>query len=741
MANPIERLSIQRKLTLMMTLTSALAVTLACGAFLAYRVASFRRLMVRTLTTRERIVGTDAASALRSKNASAAGRVLAALAQDPDVVLAGIYRADGSLLASYARRGTAERPPPRPGSDGHRFARRRLRRTQGIFLGPARLGTIFIEEDLREMRRELWFFLAISAAILLAACAAAFTLAMRFQRLVSKPILELTAAVRSISSNGDYSIRAPKGGADELGQLAGCFNAMLERIQAADTQVRNSRRQLRDVIEFSPAVIFAKGTDGRFLFVNRNYETLLQVSRQEIVGRTSADVWPAEFAQAVSARDLLVLETGEPLTVEETVPPRGGGRTYLTVRFPLRDEAGNRYGVCGMALDITERKRAEAERQRALSLLQATLESTADGILVVDSAGRIASYNRKFARMWRIPRDILRSRDDARALSWVGEQLKEPSAFLSKVRELYARPEDESFDLLEFKDGRIFERFSKPQRLAGESVGRVWSFRDVTQQHRAEAEIRRLNADLERRVADRTAQLRAANAELESFSYSTSHDLRGPLRSIDGFSSIVLEDYGDKLDDSGRSLLGRIRQATHRMGDIIDDMLSLSRVARCEMRREEIDLSGMARSVAAELQRQEPGRKAVFSIQDGLVARGDPNLVRSVLENLLGNAWKYTSKKPQARIEFGLEAGDGQTTYFVRDNGAGFDPAYASQLFKPFARLHSSEEFPGTGIGLTIVSRIIARHGGRVWADARPGEGAVFRFTLESDPDQARRPS
>ena len=242
---------------------------------------------------------------------------------------------------------------------------------------------------------------------------------------------------------------------------------------------------------------------------------------------------------------------------------------------------------------------------------------------------------------------------------------------------------------------------------------------------------RSMKADLERRVSERTAELESANQELEAFSYSVSHDLRAPLRAIDGFSQAVIEDYADRLDEHGKDYLNRVRAATQRMGLLIDDMLALSRVTRAEMRHETVDLSALAAEVFAELQKSEPARKVIWDIEPGLTGVGDERLLRMALVNLLGNAWKFTSRKEQPRIEFGATLNaDGTTEFFVRDNGTGFDMAYADKLFGVFQRLHSAAEFPGTGVGLAIVQRIIHRHGGKVRGVGIPDQGATFYFTL-----------
>jgi len=373
-----------------------------------------------------------------------------------------------------------------------------------------------------------------------------------------------------------------------------------------------------------------------------------------------------------------------------------------------RDGAPTR--MAGSVIDITDRKRAEEERDRFFMLSQ-------DLLCVAGFDGYFKRLNSSWRQCLGYEIEELLARpyidfvhpDDRQAT--VGESARLSGGGIVLSFDNRYRHKDGSYRWLSWTATPV------------PTEGLIYaSARDVTERREAEGELRRANDAAE-----------IANKELEAFSYSVSHDLRAPLRGIDGFSQALIEDYGGTLDAGARHYLQRVRAATQRMSSLIDDMLTLSRISRTEMRLEAVDLSTLVRSIAQELQGREPERAATFVVPEGLEARGDQRLLRIALENLLANAWKFTRKQPQARIEFGRAAIDGKSPYFVRDNGAGFDMAHAGKFFGPFQRLHSVEEFEGTGIGLATVQRVVRRHGGRVWAEGAVGKGATFYFTLEKE--------
>ena len=377
------------------------------------------------------------------------------------------------------------------------------------------------------------------------------------------------------------------------------------------------------------------------------------------------------------------------------------------------------------ALEREQAIRSEAEAAR--SYFQGILEAAPDSIVIVDAQGHITRVNNQTEQLTGYAREELIGRlVEVLIPERYGEiHVQHRADYMAAPR---IRPMGVGLELfLRRKDGvEVPVEISLSPFRTPDGILVTASIRDITERKRVEAEINHLNEQLQRNVE----QLRDTNKELEAFSYSVSHDLRAPLRGIDGFSKVLLEQYANQVDERGRDYLARVRNAARRMGRLIDDMLNLSRIGRREMVRTTVNLSEIAASVIEELHQRDPERRVEVDITPGLLVTGDPDLLRIVLDNLLGNAWKFTGHQEAACIEVGVTTHNGEQVYFVRDNGAGFDMAYADKLFTPFQRLHTEAEFPGTGIGLAIVQRIITRHGGRVWAEGEEGKGAAVYFTL-----------
>ncbi len=373
--------------------------------------------------------------------------------------------------------------------------------------------------------------------------------------------------------------------------------------------------------------------------------------------------------------------------------------------------------------------REGAETENKTRRLATVVRDSNDAITIQDFEGRITAWNRGAELMY--------GYSEAEALAANIDRLTTPGKVAEQkdfIRRLIAGEAITSFETQRVtKDGRVLDVWMTVTKLldaTGNPIGLASTERDITARKRAVEEVHKLNAELEQRVRDRTAELEAANQELEAFSYSVSHDLRAPLRAMDGFSMALLEDCAGKLDETAQDHLRRIRAGSQRMAELIDDLLNLSQVTRTEMRRERVDLTVMAEEIGAELRRLQPDREGNLVVAPALTADADARMLRLVLNNLLDNAWKFTSRRAQACIEVGARELDGQRVFFVRDNGAGFDMAYAGRLFGAFQRLHSTQEFEGTGIGLAIVQRIIHRHGGRVWAEGAVEQGAIVYFTV-----------
>lgn len=422
-------------------------------------------------------------------------------------------------------------------------------------------------------------------------------------------------------------------------------------------------------------------------------------------------------------------------------PPRS--RSNAAHVPPPQKAPGVRHPASRTTASVLSRRQTQAALRRERDLAQVYLDTVETIIVALNGDGRITAINRKACELlgWR--------EDELLGQSWFATCLPQPEG-MNTVYPVFQKMLAGKGAAVEYFENPILTRRGELRHIAwhnaplrdeaGRIVGTVSSGEDITARKQAEEEVQRLNTTLEQRVSQRTAQLEAANQELESFSYSVSHDLRAPLRGIDGWSLALMEDYGDQLDTQARTYLNRVRAETQRMERLIDALLQLSRTTRAVLQKVPVDLTALARAFAADLRASAPERSVEFTIHPALCAMGDPHLLEAALSNLLDNAFKFTGRCPHARIEFGTTDVPqvpatpelrNPVVFFVRDNGAGFDMAHGTRLFGAFQRMHKVSEFPGTGIGLATVYRIIRRHGGSVWADAAVDRGATFYFILE----------
>ena len=495
---------------------------------------------------------------------------------------------------------------------------------------------------------------------------------------------------------------------------------------------------LAAIVESSSDGIIGKTPDGIITSWNQGAEWIYGYSADEIIGKHVSVLAPSSHHAEINDFQKKVLEGGTIVNYESERIRKDGTLIQVALTLsPIRDKSGNITGISTIARDISERKHMEAELALAIAelkrseqLFRSLAENSPDVIIRYDREGRRIYVNPEFERFNRLSAQDVLGKTPVEISTELAPVAK---FFTEKLMAVMASGVVSRIDLSWEKDGKSmcwFVRAVPEFDADGKVVSALTIWSDITERKNAEDKINELNRNLELRVEERTAQLEAANKELEAFSYSVSHDLRSPLRAIDGFSRILLDEYTDKLDDEGKRLLKVVRDNTSRMGQLIDDILNFSRTGRLELSFSEIDMEKLAHEVFEEIQPSAGCGKLQVEIEAIPSCSGDCAMMRQVFVNLLSNAIKFTSLKERATIKVGGSTEGNEAVYFVRDNGAGFDMQYADKLFGVFQRLHSINEFEGTGIGLAIVKRIITRHGGRVWAESKVNEGSTIYFAL-----------
>ncbi len=482
-----------------------------------------------------------------------------------------------------------------------------------------------------------------------------------------------------------------------------------------EEELEESRALLESILDNTPALVFLKDTEGHYLFVNRRFQELAGSSREEMIGKTVFDIFPKEIAEMAHANDLAALKARTPMQFEETVLYPDGPHIHWMVKFPLWNASGQIYATGAVSTDITERKHAEEERDRFFNLSR-------DLLCIADFSGYFKALNPAWEHALGFSREELMARPFV--------ELVHPDDRAATRRESEKLAGGD--DVVHFEN-RYACKDGSYRWLAWSSRADVKrqliyaTARDVTEQKQTAETMRALNEEL----AQKAAALEAVNEELEAFSYSVSHDLRAPLRHIDGFVGLLNKQTDEKLDERSRRHLKIIADSARQMGNLIDDLLVFSRMGRTELRRHNVDLGTLVHEAIAGLEHELAGRNVKWKIESLPQVQADPTMLRQVLVNLIGNAIKYTRPRDPAEIEIGCEAETPEEfVFFVRDNGVGFDMQYVDKLFGVFQRLHRSEEFEGTGIGLANVRRIIHRHGGRTWAEGKIDNGATVYFTI-----------
>jgi PAS domain S-box-containing protein len=547
---------------------------------------------------------------------------------------------------------------------------------------------------------------------------------------------------------------------DEKDQVTGylSLNRNITERKRVEQALRDSERLYRAIGESIDYGVWICDADGRNTYASESFLKLVGLTQEQCSNFGWGDVLHPDDAERTLAAWKECVRTGGNWDIEHRFRGVDGQWHPILARgVPVRNEQGERIGWAGINLDIGNMKQAQEALQTALGRFQRIVDSNIIGIVTAKADGNISEANDYYLGMLGYTQADLQAGN----LGWIDltppeylpidqkslQELAEKGTCSPYEKQYFRRdgsrvwvliadtllpgPENEiAAFVLNISAQKSLEASLAGQRDELEQMNKQLAL-ELGERKRAEEEIHQLNEGLEQRVRERTAQLEAANKELEAFAYSVSHDLRAPLRGIDGWSLVLMEDYDHQLDEPARESLQLIRSETQRMGRLIDDLLQLSRVTRADMQFEQVDLSSLAQTISTRLQAAQPDRQVDTLIQPGLFAYGDSALLGIVMTNLLDNAWKFTGTRAKASIEFGQLMEKNCRTFYVRDNGVGFDMAYAKKLFGAFQRMHKMSEFPGTGIGLATVQRIIHRHSGQVWAYAEVDQGATIYFTLE----------
>ena len=674
-------------------LTSVAVLLLTATAFTVYDLATYRQNLAGSLSATAAIIADHSTAALTLRDAQDARATLASLRADPRIVAAALYDRQGKLFARYPLQAPDREFPPALARVGWRSEGGRVLVFMPVTEGSARLGTLYLRSSPYPLYRRLQMYGGLVLTILCGSVLVALAISNTLQRWITRPVLALAAVAKAVSERGDYSIRAQKLSGDEMGLLTDAFNQMLGRIEE-QTEVLRQHEEIRSflaaIVESSNDAIIGKDFESKVISWNAGAERMFGYAAAEMLGQ------PITRLQSPDRPE-------EEASILEEVK-RGRTRHYETMRIrkdgrpikvslsvsPIKNSHGEIIGVSSIVQDITERKRAERELQESRARSADIIGSAMDAIISVDAGQHITIFNEAAERMFDCPRGEA-----------LGQPLDRfiPARFRAAHREhvaVFGRTGITSRAMGNLRPLSGLrangEEFPIEASISHIDVGGQQTYtvilRDITERKRAEEQILQLNAELEQRVEERTAELTAANNELESFTYSVAHDLRAPLRHIDAFSKILSEDCAPSLPAEAQHYLSNIRTSATKMSQLVDDLLNLARVGRQELNRQSTPLSELVDEVLEELKEETAGRKLEWHLQPLPAVECDPGLMKQVFANLLSNAVKYTRPRPVGVIEVGYRKMNGDSAVYVRDNGVGFNMKYADKLFGEFQRFH-----------------------------------------------------
>lgn len=723
------RESIRTKLRVVILLTSLTMILVTSLSFVAYELIASRNAALEYMQTLSKITAANCTPGLAFQDVADAREVLNALSLDRYIVEAALYDAQNRVFARFPSEFAPEVFPAKPPPVGTRFEGGVLIGSIPVMQDGRALGMLYLKSDIEPLRERFRLHSLILAFVFVGTGIAAWFLSGWLGRRIAMPILALAQTARSVSQARNYSTRAEKRSADEVGDLTDAFNHMLDQIQERETTLRENAERLQLALEASQTGSWDWNMITGRITWDDYLHPLYGLKPGEFKGTPEALqelAHPDDRAKLEQNIRRALKERREFSMTYRVIWPDGSIHHIATRGKPIFDAEGKPLRMTGVSLDVTESQKAEQALRESEERFR-TMANAAPVLIWTSNPNKQADY---FNKSWL---DFTgRAFEQELGAGWA--QAVHPDD-LDDVMRTFNAAHDKRFPFeMQFRmrradgDYRWVINHGVPRFAPdGTFQGFIGSCLDITDRKIAQAE-------LERRVKERTAELAEANRELEAFTYSVSHDLRAPLRHIQGYADILREDYARDLPQDAQHLLSRVVQGSHNMGHLVDDLLRLAKIGRQELDLKPVDLNAVVKNVLDELNSDIKERTITWKIAKLPAVMADPGLLQSVFTNLINNAAKYSRKREEAIIEIGHTDTPEGRAFFVRDNGVGFDMKFAHKLFGVFQRLHRQDQFEGTGVGLAIVDRIIRKHGGRIWAEAELDKGATFFFTLGNHP-------